>query len=112
MLLLPGERAGLCRRGDDGGIFNPLAARRLATAETQTPLGTHLQRGQAGQVAAGEIHHALVFILITVILFSDLIAFFFLSCVLFSKVSVFCFLWSLAECLNAGGSASPVRAHG
>lgn len=53
MLLLPRERASLCRGGADGGIFDPLASGRLATAETQTPLGTHIQRGQAGQVRAG-----------------------------------------------------------
>ncbi len=50
VLLLPGERASVCGRRDNGGVVNPLAARRLAVAETQTPLGTHIQRGETGQV--------------------------------------------------------------
>lgn len=50
VLLLSGERASVCRGRDNGGIFNPLATRRLATAETQTPLGTHIQRGETGKV--------------------------------------------------------------
>lgn len=50
VLLLSGERASLCRGRDNGGIVNPLAARRLAAAETPTPLGTHIQRGETGQV--------------------------------------------------------------
>lgn len=40
----------MCRGGFNGGIINSLAAGRVATAETQTPLGTHIQRGETGQV--------------------------------------------------------------
>ena len=52
VLLLSGERACLCGGRDNGGIINPLAARRLAVAKAQTPLGTHIQRGETGQVGA------------------------------------------------------------
>lgn len=50
VLLLSGERTGMRRGRDHGGLFDPVAARRLAAAETPTPLGTHVQRGQAGKV--------------------------------------------------------------
>lgn len=40
----------MCRGRDDGGVFNPVAAGRVAAAETQTPLGTHVQRGETGEV--------------------------------------------------------------
>lgn len=50
VLLLSGERASLCGGRDHGGIVNPLAARRLAVTETQTPVGTHVQRRETGQV--------------------------------------------------------------
>lgn len=50
VLLLSGERASMCRGGNHGRVINPLAARCLATAETQTPLGTHIQRGETGKV--------------------------------------------------------------
>lgn len=52
MLLLSGERASVCGGRDNGGIINPLAAKRLAVAKAQTPLGTHIQRGETGQVGA------------------------------------------------------------
>lgn len=52
VLLLSGERTSVCRGRDNGGINNPLAAGRLAIAETQTPLGTHIQRRETGQVGA------------------------------------------------------------
>lgn len=52
VLLLSGKRTSVCRGRDNGGVFNPLAARRLASAETPTPLGTHVQRGETGQVSA------------------------------------------------------------
>lgn len=50
VLLLSGERASMCRGRNDGGFVNSVAARRLAVTETQAPLGTHIQRGEACKV--------------------------------------------------------------
>lgn len=51
VLLLSGERTGVRRGRDHGGLFDPVAAGRLAAAEAPTPLGTHLQGGETGQVS-------------------------------------------------------------
>lgn len=56
MLLLSRERASVCGGRDHGGIFNPVAAGRLAIAETQAPVGTHVQRGETGQVGEPHLH--------------------------------------------------------
>lgn len=50
VLLLSGDRASLCRGGHDGGLGDPVAARRVAPAEAPAPLGQDVPGGQAGQV--------------------------------------------------------------
>lgn len=58
VLLLPGERAGVRRGRDHGGLFDPVAAGRVAAAETQTPVGTHVPGGQTGQVGPRRVQTA------------------------------------------------------
>lgn len=52
VLLLPRNRASMCRRRHDGRICHTLASRCMASAEAPTPLGQNLPRRQTGQVSA------------------------------------------------------------